>query len=826
MRPVTRATGLIAWSIDVRGDLASLPLLPLRVVATDDTTTPPPPEALPASLGEWADLVCEEDRPAFAAAVRAAQRREGFTLPFREAATGERRLISARWGTPENQAASVLTGYVMNLQEGGNLLAELNDLRDRVLRAEGTTRALMLALPDSVLILDSGGNYIEAYIPDHVPTDDPRASPVGRNLFDIWPARLAEDCLVIVRRVLQTRRFELLNFETEISGRMHIFESRYVPLDENRVLIVRRDVTERVSALRTVQNTLFRLETALDGGRLGFWEMNLADQLFTGDERWARLLCHNGGEVRLLPHQAMDLVHPEDRPAADEALRRLSSGEVETFDMDLRMRRFDGSYIWCETHAKPLDLSPDGTPVRLIGTLREIHERKLLEEKLIHAASHDELTGALNRRGLLELLEARACEIGACACALVAFDLDGFRFVNETYGAPVGDSVLLQIVERMRALVPAPGLVVRIGGDCFAAHLPEVVDASEATRLAEQLRELHRIPFLVEGAELFINSSFGIRVIEPGEPVGSSLLSDLELAIDESARSGSGVVTLFRQDMLLTAKRRVEITSALRYAAARGELDVVYQPIVRLADGELDGFEALVRWNHPVLGRVRPDQFIPIAEESGLILQIGEHVLREACARTAAWRAEFGCELSININVATAQLRSAAFVGLVESVLRDTGLPAHALHLEITEGAFIHDPDRIGEALTELKGLGVLIELDDFGTGYSSLSWLSSFPIDVVKIDRSFIDRMEHNEDAFNLAAAMISLCTVLRLGIIAEGLEVAIQLRNLRDLACPHAQGFLLSEPVTAGDVPRLLAGPTPWRRHWDEFYRTELAP
>ena len=425
--------------------------------------------------------------------------------------------------------------------------------------------------------------------------------------------------------------------------------------------------------------------------------------------------------------------------------------------------------------------------------------RGAAEARVRHQALHDPLTGLANRTLIMERIEhwlART-QRSSSQGAVLFLDLDSFKSVNDRHGHSVGDKLICAVAERLGRTVRASETVARVGGDEFLVLCEELGDDHEALNLAERLLgALHR-PIELAGIEEQITASVGL-VISDGSSTPDALIRDADTAMYRAKERGGARLELFDEGMRAWSRRWRENEADLRRGLTQEEFRNVYQPIVNPLDGAVIGFEALVRWEHPQRGTVPPGDFIPIAEETGLIIQLGESVLHRACCDAVSWDARHGNELRVSVNVSPKQLAHRSLVPTVRKTLAETGLPAHRLSLEITETALIDDADGALEKLVELKELGVHLELDDFGTGYSSLTFARTFPIDALKIDRSFIEGLAHNDEDQAIVSAVVSMARALGLGVVAEGVETQEQATQLRLMGCGLAQGFLFSRPLS----------------------------
>jgi diguanylate cyclase (GGDEF)-like protein len=420
---------------------------------------------------------------------------------------------------------------------------------------------------------------------------------------------------------------------------------------------------------------------------------------------------------------------------------------------------------------------------------------------MVHQALHDALTGLPNRALFLDRLEhalARASRAGT-DIAVLFLDLDRFKTVNDSLGHAAGDQLLCAVAERIASCMRTADTAARLGGDEFAVLLEDLASTREAVGVAERIIAALEAPVLVAGREVHVSASIGIAT---GDGDSEDLLRHADVAMYRAKAKGKGCYAMFEQGMQAEVIERLELEADLQRAVDRDEIEVFYQPIMRLGSEELAGHEALVRWRHPERGLMSPLSFVPVAEETGLIVPVGRFVLREACRQAAAWQAMVPGDLTMNVNLSGRQLEDPALVGEVSSILRETGLPAGRLVLEITETVLMQDTEATIERLRSLRALGVRLAVDDFGTGYSSLRYLNRFPLDVLKMAKPFVDGLATQSEDPALARAIIDLGSSLGLQIVAEGIEGADQLVQLRRLGCPLGQGFLFSRPMPAADA------------------------
>jgi diguanylate cyclase (GGDEF)-like protein/PAS domain S-box-containing protein len=508
---------------------------------------------------------------------------------------------------------------------------------------------------------------------------------------------------------------------------------------------------------------------------------------------------------QLVGHDARDLVLEEDLPALRQAAEELRDSDTVT--VVCRVRRMDGEIAWFESTLAPIR-DELGRLTELVCVSRDVTERKSAELQLAHQAMHDALTGLPNRTLFLDRLAhalRRRRRGGTGVLAVLFFDVDRFKVVNDSLGHAVGDRLLVDVAARVDAALRPADTVARFGGDEFTVLCEDIAGELEAVAIAQRLVDLFDEPFDIDGREVFLSTSVGIALAS-GSATGRStdrpddLIRDADAAMYRAKELGKARYELFDTAMRTQALHRLELENALRRAVERDELRLHLQPEIAVESGAIVGFEALVRWEHPERGLLGPGDFVSLAEETGLIGAVGAWVLRQACALAASWATP---GLLISVNVSARQLAGGDFTDLVATVLAETGLPADMLCLELTESAVVEHGAMA--TLEGLKRLGVRLAIDDFGTGWSSLGHLRRFPIDIVKLDRSFVSGLGREPQDASVAAAIISLAHALGLSTVAEGIETGEQLAVLAALGCDLGQGYLFARPAPAetfGDV------------------------
>jgi diguanylate cyclase (GGDEF)-like protein/PAS domain S-box-containing protein len=502
-----------------------------------------------------------------------------------------------------------------------------------------------------------------------------------------------------------------------------------------------------------------------------------------------------------------------DREVVEEMLRRLAYGETLR-NVEARLRRKDGSlrHVLISCNAK----FEEGRFLHTRTFTRDVTDLKLAEMQLRHGALHDSLTNLPNRTLFVEHVAQalqRSEREADFRFAVLFVDIDRFKMVNDSLGHLAGDRVLSMVARRLEAGTRPGDMVARLGGDEFTLFLEDVGDVLDSARVAERVQRDLLEPFVVEGQEVFLTASIGIALSTTGYLRPEDLLRDADIAMYRAKGLGRARYEVFDPGMRDRAQARLGLETGLRRAIERAEFRLVYQPIVGLESGRVTGFEALVRWAHPERGLVAPAEFIGVAEETGLISQIGRWVLHEACRRAREWQvARPDVEpVTVAVNLSPRQVAHVGLMDHVASALRESGLEPACLRLEITESVLMEGLDEVAALLDRLRGLGVELHMDDFGTGYASLSYLRRFPLQALKIDRSFVRRMGSRRSDLEVVRTILALAQNLGMGVIAEGVETEAQRRRLLELGCAYGQGYLFARPLEPGEAEALVHAPTP---------------
>lgn len=582
---------------------------------------------------------------------------------------------------------------------------------------------------------------------------------------------------------------------------------------ERRVVTSFTDLT----AQKTMQAELIaerqRLAATLEGTGAGTWEWNVITGETRFNELWAQIIGYTVAELEPTSvHSMIDRIHPDDRARSERTMRAHFARELDYYNQELRVRHRTGRWIWVRTRGRVATWTPDGRAWMMFGTTVDITTRKELEQELLMAACNDRLTGLPNRESLMERIQQAAAGTTPDAAgpfAVLFLDFDRFKLVNDTMGHEAGDLLLKRVAGRLRTAMHAPlagqpvrhgDFVARFGGDEFVILLNDVADPEQALAIANRLIDVAAPPHLIRDKEVHSTVSIGIALGRPGHDGAEELLRNADMAMYEAKRAGRARAMLFDESMHTRLERAMKIEHALRYAIEAHQFTLVYQPIVNLETGIMTSAEALVRWTHPELGQVSPAEFVPIAEDSGLIVPIGEWVLRQACHQWAAWQRENPslAPATISVNLSRVQMNLGDQLPvLVREVLDLCGMQAHQLQLEVTEREVMREPGHSRALMDKLHAMGVKLAMDDFGTGTSSLGCLRELPFDVIKIDKSFVDELASSADGMAVIHATVNVVRNLGMTSVAEGIEEQAQVGILQSLGCDYGQGYFFSRPV-----------------------------
>ena len=569
---------------------------------------------------------------------------------------------------------------------------------------------------------------------------------------------------------------------------------------------------ERQRSERALIKAKERYALAATGANDCIWDWEAESEQAYFSPRWNDLIGLPADEQPTSLRDWFDRVHPEDI----KELRQLTSARSDqvrhSFEHEHRLRRANGEFVWVYARGVVI-ANGGGKPVRMAGSISSIAKRKETERQLIHRALHDALTGLPNRMLFMDRLKQalrRYKRDKRLRFAVLFFDLDRFKFVNDSLGHSAGDSLLISISRRLFSVIRPGDTVARMGGDEFAVLVSDFDSETNVAHVAERIHELFRREFSVAGHDMYSSASIGVAVAAEQYQTPDEILRDADLAMYRAKRSETDNTAIFDRNMHQAAIERLNLETDLRRAVERGEFIVHYQPIVTLDDRRIVGFEALLRWMHPEKGMLAPESFLSVIKDNGMLTNLSWWVLGQACGQAREWGDLFagGSSFSMSVNVSASMFQSDLAVQRVKDIVNDSGLDPNDLALELTERDCMEYGDVTRHLLTELRAFGVKVHMDDFGTGYSSLSYLQRCTYDTLKIDRSFIQNLDQEQQSAAIIKTIVGLGRMLNMKVIAEGVESQGQIDALQAMQCPQAQGFLFSRPVPPGEAQLLLQG------------------
>jgi diguanylate cyclase (GGDEF)-like protein/PAS domain S-box-containing protein len=578
---------------------------------------------------------------------------------------------------------------------------------------------------------------------------------------------------------------------------------------------VARDITLRKRTERQMARAKERLDLALEGSRLALWDWDLKNNKVYFNESWSSLLGGAPRESTFSGDEVKSWHHAEDRGVFSVAMGNAMKGVSDGFDCEYRVPNAAGDWVWVHSRGKVTQRDEHGQALRMTGTSTNVTKRKLAEERAEYLATRDPLTGLPNRMLLHDRLEQGVLNAArhATGFAFMFIDLDRFKTINDSLGHQAGDELLKAVAARLTACVRATDTVARLGGDEFAVILENLRDDDDegAQQVAEKMIAAMASPMIVDGQPLSTSCSIGISLYPADGRDSASLMKNADVAMYYAKEKGRNNYQFFSAEMNARAQERLSVENYLRLALKRNELVLHYQPRMKVASGELVGVEALIRWQHPRRGLLAPGKFIDVAEDSGLIVPIGEWVLENACEQIGAWQRTVKSDLRVSVNISVGQIMDGErlYAAVVRAVERARIAPA-TLELELTESHLMQNIEEKAALLNRLGEFGVGVSIDDFGTGYSSLSYLKKLPVDSIKIDGSFVRDMEEDPNDEAIIKAILAMAHSLRLSVVAEGVETEAQFRALKALGCDEFQGFYESPGLPPADFERKYTAQT----------------
>jgi diguanylate cyclase (GGDEF)-like protein/PAS domain S-box-containing protein len=570
-----------------------------------------------------------------------------------------------------------------------------------------------------------------------------------------------------------------------------------------------RDVTDRKLTEAALKESEERYALSSRGANDGLWDWDIKSDNIYYSDRWKSIIGFQGMEFKNSPDEWFDRIHPDERMQVKTEITAHINGHTAHFENEHRIQHKDGSYRWILSRGLAVR-DASGNAYRFAGSMTDITDRKMAEEQLMFDALHDVLTGLPNRLLFMDRLDHavnREKRHKNYLFAVLFLDIDRFKVLNDSLGHTSGDRMLISVSKRLEDSLRPGDTVARLGGDEFAILLEDLKDKSEALFIAERIQEKLSAPFDLAGQEVFTSISVGIVFNTTGYDHPENLLRNADIAMYHAKSNGSARCEVFNLRMYDDAVARLQLETDMRQAIIKNEFVLHYQPIISARTGTIAGFEALVRWQHPERGLLPPNEFVSNAEETGIIIKIGEWVLEEACRQVSEWNRSIpDCgSLNISVNLSSKQLLPILITKL-DQVLGETGINPHNLILEITESMIMENAESIGPIMEQIKNMGVKLHIDDFGTGYSSLRYLHDFPVDALKIDRSFIKGLNESREKSEIVNAITTLAHSMNMDIVAEGVETEEQLHHIISLHCEYLQGFLFSKPLESTKAEDLL--------------------
>ena len=716
-------------------------------------------------------------------------------------------VLHNRPATVATTVIGLLTGLMFGAEHVGAFRQstkwadQLNEKIVELGRAHEELRELLDDLPEAVVVLGRDGRIREANAHVLMLTGRTRDDLLSRYFVDLFREgdrrmimQLWRDIHAGAPIVPPTFRFDLPD-----GGEVLLEADANVPVrNPDRFVVALRDVTQKVAEARRFDRARERFRLAFHNAPTGMALLSVRDgALIDVNETLVHMLARP--RLDLIGATLDDISHPLERERNTAMLHQASMNDNERYRFEQRFLRGDGETVWARTFVSVMD---DGEGDSMaIAHIEDITEQRHTAERMEWAATHDGLTGLPNRFRFLERLGAHIESAEPGSIAVLFIDIDNFKVINDSLGHDAGDQLLRAMSDRLRTVVRDRDLLGRFGGDEFIVMLRDVSGSYDPFDVAERLRAEIAKPLLIDGVELFVTASIGITVSDREGVTTSDMLRDSDAAMYRAKARGRDCVEVFSPDSHNASVLTLRTTNELRRGLERGEIVPYYQPIVQLNNGHLMGFEVLARWRHPDRGLLGPEQFLPMAEETGLIGELGATVLRTSLVQLGQWcnSTQRFSDLSLSVNLSVRQLTDAHLVESVSEALAQAGVSAGALWLELTETALMSDVKAATIALRELRSLGLHLSVDDFGTGYSSLTYLKRFPVEAIKVDRSFVNGLGIDAEDSTIVEAVVKLGHSLGLQVVAEGVETPLQLSRLREIGCDRGQGYLFGRPRPA---------------------------
>jgi diguanylate cyclase (GGDEF)-like protein/PAS domain S-box-containing protein len=684
-----------------------------------------------------------------------------------------------------------------------------SDTLDELIRSESKNAALLNAMPDTMLRVSQDGTVLEFRGSSDGILPVPYTGEKGSKVYELMPPQAVGQVMHYVREVLRTGEMHVFECEQYVDGAPAQWEARIVKSGEYETLVILRNITDRKLTEKALKESEERYALASLAANDGLWDWDLKTGEVHYSARWKSMLGYDEDEIGQGTEEWFKRIHPADSEQVRQEIDKHLEGTTTNFENEHRVMHKNGSYRWMLSRGIVVR-EKDGTPSRMAGSQTDISLRKRTEEQLVRDAFYDVLTGLPNRALFMDRLGHALKRLkrlmDGYGFAVLFLDLDRFKVINDSLGHMTGDALLVETARRLERCVRPGDTVARLGGDEFVILFDDVRDVESARFIAERVQVTLSTPFYVNSCEVFSSASIGIALSSQDYDRPEDILRDADITMYRAKALGKARVEVFDPSMRAHAVSLLHMETDLRRALERDEFRVYYQPIVALGTDALMSLEALIRWQHPHQGLVSPAEFIPLAEETGLIGSVGEWVLKKVCSDIKEWQAEGYAPIRVAINVSPVQLRRPGFVKSVARILEENRVSGECLGMEITENVLLDKGTATIEMLNELKELGVHLILDDFGTGYSSLSYLQHLPIDILKIDRSFVAKLTRDDEQARIIETIILLGKNLGIDVVAEGIETDEQLERLKSIHCQQGQGFLFSRPIEGESIRAMI--------------------
>ncbi|HTP05488.1 MAG TPA: EAL domain-containing protein [Nitrospirota bacterium] len=756
-----------------------------------------------------------------AGAIVAVNLTTSLTLPIHALVNATRMIASGELGhtvslkdkTEFGELASHFNSMSIALKNGyAKLTKEISDHKNTeaaLVKSEAFLNTIFDSIHDSFCIIDKSYRIVrvnEAY--GKIKNVDLRGLS-GEPCYTALHGRssICDDC-VVQKTFLSGSSCAKERVVLDPRGTKTWFEINTYPIFDNEGNILHvvehsRDITERKKAEEALRESEERYALAARGANEGLWDWDLRNSSVYFSNCWKSMLGYEEKEVGNHPEDWLGRIHPDDRETVEAKIVSHLIGHNPHFESEYRILHKDGTYRWALNRGLAVR-GNDGKAYRIAGSQTDITARKTVEEQLLHDALHDPLTGLPNRALFMDRLDhvlRSSQRYSGYLYAVLFLDMDRFKVINDSFGHAIGDKLLIAIGQKISNSLRPGDTVARLGGDEFAILLEHIGHLSDAVEIAERIRTELSSPFSLEGHEIFSGASIGIALSSGTYERPEQILRDADIAMYQAKAKGASSYEIFDAKMYVSVVKRLQLEADLRRAIEHKEFLLHYQPIIDLKKNLIIGFESLVRWNHPIRGLLYPTEFIPLAEETGLIFPLGDWTLRESCRQLRAWQEEYPQDppLTMSMNISGRQFSQPDLINTLTGIANETGINANSLAIEITESIIMENVEAAAAIMAQLREIGIHIYIDDFGTGYSSLSNLHRFPITALKIDRTFVSKLTANGENKEIITTIVSLAKSLNLEVIVEGIELVHQLSRINNLNCHYGQGFLFSEPMEA---------------------------